>query len=97
MKVMKKGLVLLLTMAFILSVCGFVCAEDLKPVNINTATKEELTTLDRVGPAIADRIIEYREKNGFEKPEDIMNVKGVGEAVFERNKGRIIVEKKKEG
>ena len=62
-------------------------------VNINTASAEALTTLKGVGEAIAARIVEYREKNGpFEKIEDIMKVKGVGEKTLEANKDRLIVE-----
>ena len=61
-------------------------------VNINKASKEELTQLDGIGPAKAERIVAYREKNGkFEKPEDLMNVTGIGEATFKKNKDRIIL------
>jgi competence protein ComEA len=61
-------------------------------VNINIATQEELMQLEGVGSAYAQKIIEYREANGpFENPEDIMNVKGIGEATFEKNKDRITV------
>ena len=53
-------------------------------VNINTASAEELMLLPRVGPAIAERIIEFREKNGkFKSVEDLMLVRGVGEKTFE--------------
>jgi len=61
-------------------------------VNINKASKEELTQLDGIGPAKAEAIMAYREKNGhFAKPEDLMNVKGIGEATFNKNKNRIIL------
>lgn len=61
-------------------------------VNINIASKEELMQLEGVGSSYAIKIIEYRETNGpFEKPEDIMNVKGIGEATYEKNKDRITV------
>lgn len=60
-------------------------------VNINTDSKKELVTLKHVGEKIADRIIEYRKAHPFAMPEDIMKVKGVGEKVFDANKGRIIV------
>ena len=47
----------------------------------------------RVGEKYAQRIVEYREANGpFEKPEDIMKVKGIGSKVWEANKDRIVVE-----
>ncbi len=92
MKNFKKLSIVLLVVAFCLSGVGIVCAEEVNPVNINTATIDELSTLDGVGPVIAEKIIEYREKIGmFEKPEDIMNIKGIGEKIFEKNKQRIIV------
>jgi competence protein ComEA len=60
-------------------------------VNINTAEKQELTTLKKVGDALAQRIIEFRKTHPFLIPEDIMKVKGIGEEIFETNKDRIIV------
>jgi competence protein ComEA len=53
------------------------------PVNLNTATAEQLATIPGVGPKMAERIIDYRQKNGgFKKVEDLMNVSGVGEKSF---------------
>jgi competence protein ComEA len=62
-------------------------------ININTASKEQLTELPGVGPAIADNIIAFRQENGrFEKIEDIMNVSGIGDAKFKRLKDLITVD-----
>lgn len=62
------------------------------PIDINTATLEELDTLPGVGPAIAQRIIDYRNENGpFGAIEEIMNVKGIGPATFEKFKDQIAV------
>lgn len=53
-------------------------------VNINTATSEQLQLLPRVGPALAGRIIEFRETNGaFKELEELLRVRGVGERSFE--------------
>ena len=62
------------------------------PVNINTATIEELDTLPGVGPAIAKRIVEFRSTQPFTKPEDIMLVKGIGKKKFAKLRERITVE-----
>lgn len=62
-------------------------------ININSASREELIKLKGVGPANADRIIEYREKHGpFQRPEDITKVKGIGEKKWEANRDVITVE-----
>ena len=60
-------------------------------ININEATTEELQTLPSIGEAKAKSIIEYREKNKFEEIEDIKNVSGIGEALFEKIKDYITV------
>ena len=53
------------------------------PVNLNTATQAQLETLPGIGAKAAQRILEYRQKNGnFKKLEDLMNVKGIGEKAF---------------
>ncbi|MCS7177934.1 MAG: helix-hairpin-helix domain-containing protein [Anaerolineae bacterium] len=52
-------------------------------ININTATAEELQKLPRVGPALAQRIVAYREMYGpFQTLEDLMQVPGIGEGIF---------------
>lgn len=69
-----------------------VTAADVFTVDINTATAEELATLNKVGPKTAEKIVEYRNQVGmFKTPEEIMNVKGIGEKIFELNKDRIAV------
>lgn len=61
-------------------------------VSINTASKEELMTLSGIGEAKAGAIIEYREKNGnFASIEDIKNVSGIGDAIFEKIKDNITI------
>lgn len=54
-----------------------------KVVNINQATPDELARLPRVGAKLADRIVAHRSQHGaFKRPEDLMQVKGVGEKFF---------------
>jgi len=68
------------------------------PVNLNTATAEQLATIPGVGPKMAERIIDYRQKNGgFKKVEDLMNVSGVGEKSFLKMKPLITVTAPKPG
>ena len=61
-------------------------------VDINNASKEELLTITGVGESKALAIIDYREKNGgFKSIEDIKNVSGIGDALFEKIKDFISV------
>ena len=61
-------------------------------VNLNTATPAELETLPGIGARTAQRIVEYRQKNGaFKKIEDLMNVKGIGEKSFLKLKPLVTV------
>lgn len=62
-------------------------------VNINTADADILEKyLDGIGATIAKRIVEYRTQNGnFETVDDLKNVKGIGEATFEKLKDKICV------
>ncbi len=58
-------------------------------ININTATAKELESLYGIGEKLAAAIIEYREEQPFERPEDIMKVKGIGTGKFDKIKDRI--------
>lgn len=78
---MKRFLLLLVMLS------GFLFAA----VNINTASQKELMTLNGIGEAKAKAIIEYRTKNRFKKIEDVMQVKGIGQAIFDKIKKDIVV------
>ena len=61
-------------------------------VNINTATKDELLSLPGVGAAKADAIIEYRTEHGaFKSPEELKNISGIKDGVYNKIKDSIIV------
>ncbi len=92
MKNNKKYLMVCLVVALVVVYSQGLYAEDSALININTATNEELCKLKGVGTKIADRIIKYREEKGlFEKPEDIQNVKGIGQKTCDANKDQICV------
>ena len=53
------------------------------PVNLNTATMAQLESLPGIGPATAQRIVDYRQQNSsFKKVEELMNIRGIGEVSF---------------
>ena len=61
-------------------------------VNLNSANAEQLQSLPGIGPAIAKNILDYRSKVGkFNKIEEIINVKGIGEKKFQKIKDRLVV------
>lgn len=62
---------------------------EIKLISLNSATSEELQTLPGIGPSIAQRIIDYRQENTFQTLEQIKDVKGIGEALFNKIKDKI--------
>lgn len=60
-------------------------------VNINSASKEELKTLNGIGDVKADKIIEYRSGSRFRKKEDIKDVDGIGDTTYNKIKDDITV------
>lgn len=61
-------------------------------ININTASIEELMTLNGIGKAKANDIINYRKEHGlFQSVEEIKNVKGIGDTTYEKLQDKIVV------
>jgi competence protein ComEA len=59
-------------------------------VNVNTASAQQLQLLPRIGPSVADRIVEYRKENGkFASVDDLMLVRGIGESTFAQLKSYV--------
>ena len=99
-KKIKKTLVLVLCVWFLLGAFSLIQVQAQtkakKKVNINTASLTELQTLPRIGPKVAQRIINYRKEHGpFKRVEDIMKVRGIGEKTFLRIRDLITVGKTK--
>lgn len=64
-----------------------------QPININTSDEEELAFLPGIGPALAERIVAYRQENGpFLSSGEITNVSGIGRTKYERIKDFITTE-----
>ena len=84
---------LCLIVAVMMALVSVSLAKEAEKININKASAVELTQLKRIGPKLSERIVEYREKHGpFERPEDIVQVRGIGPKTFELNKDRITTE-----
>ncbi len=87
---MKRLYTLFLAVAY----CAIAFISYADPVNINTATAEEISSnLKGIGAAKAEAIIAYRDANGaFTTPEQLLNVKGIGEKTLENIKADLVFE-----
>jgi len=93
MKKRKRLAFLCISVAIVMVFIGPLWAVDAGKINLNKATVEELIQLKGIGQKYAEKIVEFREKNGpFKKTEDLMNVPGIGPKIWESNKDRIVVE-----
>jgi competence protein ComEA len=89
----NKIIPLCIVVAVMMTLVSVSLAQGAEKININKASAVELTQLNRIGPKLSERIVEYREKHGpFERPEDIMQVRGIGPKTFELNKDLITTE-----
>jgi competence protein ComEA len=91
----------LILIVFMVATAGFMTAEPQKEssggggkalVNINTAGATELEKLPGIGPSLAKKIVEFRQKNGnFKSTSDLTAVQGIGEKKFEQIKSLVTV------
>jgi competence protein ComEA len=83
MKHVHRFAVCLALLGILLAAIPAHAAEAKGQVNINSAEAAQLALLPRVGPAVADRIVEFRKKNGpFKSTEDLLLVRGIGERTY---------------
>ena len=89
----KNVLILCIAVVMVMAFSVPSWSGDIVKINLNKATVAELTKLKGIGQKYAERIVEFREKNGpFTKTEDLMNVKGISLKTWEKNKDLITVE-----
>lgn len=61
-------------------------------IRLNSATIEEIQTLNGIGPSKAEAIVSYREENGpFKSVDELLNISGIGEKTLEKFKDKVIV------
>lgn len=65
---------------------------DSNKVDINSADADELTELPGIGPALAERILEYRQSRDFENPAQLQRIEGIGPATLENIESLVRVE-----
>ncbi len=88
---MKASMAILIPLLLIPMVKG----EEIPKIDLNTATLSQLDSLPGIGPVIAERILELREKSGpYKRIEDLMNIRGIGEKKFLKLKDLITVKTK---
>lgn len=96
MKRTISGFVILVAMLVLFNHFSFAQAADTsssaKLVNINTAGQSELESLPGIGPSLAKKIMEFRQKNGgFKNVNDLVAVPGIGQKKFEQLKNLVTV------
>ncbi|HEX4823229.1 MAG TPA: helix-hairpin-helix domain-containing protein [Candidatus Polarisedimenticolaceae bacterium] len=71
-------------------------SQDLRPVDINTATSADLEAVPGIGKSLASRILAFREKNGaYGSVDDLLKIQGIGEKSLEKLRPYLVVAKAK--
>jgi competence protein ComEA len=96
MKRVTSGFLILVALLVLFQQSGFAQAADApssgKLVNINTAGQSELESLPGIGPSLAKKIMDFRQKNGgFKNVSDLVAVPGIGQKKFEQLKNLVTV------
>lgn len=85
MKATKRRMVLLVALAMVMTFSAPLWAGDAGKINLNKATATEISQLKGIGMKYAERIVEFRDKNGpFKHVEDLLKVPGIGQKTLEK-------------
>ena len=87
-----KFFIVFMSMMSLLLAANAAYATSVDKVNVNTATVEQLQELPGVGPVTAQRIVAFRDKTPFSTPEQLLEIKGIGQKTFAKMKGLVTVE-----
>jgi competence protein ComEA len=88
MRITLRGFAGIALLSSLLALAAPVVAAE---VNLNTATQEELVALPGIGPAKAQAIIDYRTAHPFKSVDEVKNVRGIGDHLYESLKGKVTV------
>lgn len=93
MNMTLKGVLAALLLSVSLGLSSSVLAQEIAPINVNTADAELLAELPGIGPSRAEALIEEREANGaFESAADLERVSGIGPATIDRMRDQVTFE-----
>ena len=88
----QRNAIVAVAVVILLSSFAWALAVKGEKVDLNLASGRQLESLPGIGPALAQRIIDHRKKNGpFKRIEDLMNVRGIGEKKFLQLENEITV------